>query len=301
MKSTLAVLACVVLTVAALPVAVADRPVPPTAGDASAGDDPVRTPSVDNNSSNRSMGGAFSTFTQSAAADADGEVDSGMWAAAFNGSGDNATRAQLVEGRTNALEARLDALTEQRQRLQERRDQMNSVAYRAQLATLTSRLAALGSALNQTEDAAREAGVNTTQLDRIRQNASELTGPEVAEMARELGSGGPPEDVPGLDRDDCPENRPNCGNETGGNGEGAPDDNPGQDAENRGNVSDGPGNGPGGPDDGAGGDNGSDGGGPGAGTGGNGGNGGPDDGTGGDATISSADTVLLEPVRQLAV
>ncbi|WP_440988778.1 hypothetical protein [Haloarchaeobius baliensis] len=299
MKSTLAVLACVVLTVAALPVAVADHPTPATAVDAAATNDPVQTPPGDNNSSNRSMGGAFSTFAQSAAADANGEVDSRMWGAAFNGSGDNATRTRLVEGRTTALEARLEALQEQRQRLQERRDEMSRVAYRAQLASLTSRLAALGSALNQTEDAARETGVNTTQLDRIRQNASELTGPEIAEMARELGAGGPPEDVPGLDSDDCPENRPNCGNETGGNGDDGPGDNPGQGEENRGNVSDGPGNGPGGPDDGAGGDDGSDGDGTGAGTGGsggNGGNGGSDDGAGGDAAIFSADTVLLEPL-----
>ncbi|MFD1647277.1 hypothetical protein [Haloarchaeobius litoreus] len=301
MKRTLAVLACVMLTVAALPVAVADRPGPSTAVDAATTDDPVQTPPGDNNSSNRSMGGAFSTFAQSAAADANGEVDSGMWGAAFNGSGDNATRARLVDGRTNALEARLDALQEQRQRLQERRDEMSRVAYRAQLASLTSRLAALGSALNQTEDAAREAGVNTTQLDRIRQNASELTGPEIAEMARELGAGGPPESVPGLDRERCEEDRPNCGNETGGTGEGGPGDNPGQTEEQRGNVSDGPGNGPGGADDGAGGDNGSDGDGPGAGTGGNGGNGGDGDGETDDASIHPADTVLLEPIRQATV
>jgi hypothetical protein len=258
---------------------------------------------VDNNSSNRTMGGAFSTFAQSAAADADGEVDSGMWGAAYDGSGDNATRTRLVEGRTTALEARLEALQEQRQRLQERRDEMSRVAYRAQLASLTSRLAALGSALNQTEDAAREVGVNTTQLDRIRQNASELTGPEIAEMARELGAGGPPEDVPGVDREDCNENAANCGNETGGNGDGAPGDNPGQGEENRGNVSDGPGNGPGGPDDGPGGDNGSDGG-PGGdngsdgGPGGNGG--GPDDGADDDAIVHPAETILLEPLRQTA-
>lgn len=296
MKSTLAVLACVVLTVAALPVAVADRPAPSTAVDAATTDDPVLTPPGDNNSSNRSMGGAFSTFTQSTAADADGEVDNGMWGAAFNGSGDNETRTRLVDGRTNALEARLEALQEQRQRLQERRDEMNPVAYRAQLASLTSRLAALGSALNQTEGAAREVGVNTTRLDHIRQNASELTGPEIAEMARELGAGGPPEDVPGLDRDDCNENAPNCGNETGGSGDGGPGDNPGQDEENRGNVSDGPGNGPGGPDDGPGGDNGSDG------AGGNGGNGGgPDDGEADASLVHPGETALLEPLRQAAV
>jgi hypothetical protein len=293
MKRTLAVLACVLLTVAALPVAVADRPAPATAGDAATADTPTQP--GNNNSSNRSMGGSFSTFTQSTAADANAEVEGGMWTAAFNGSGDNATRVQLVEGRTNALEARLDALQEQRQRLQERRDEMSRVAYRAQLASLTSRLAALGSALNQTEDAAHEVGVNTTELDRIRQNASELTGPEIAEMARELGGSGPPEDVPGLDRDDCETERPNCGNETG------PGDNPGEGEERRGNTSDGPGNGPGGPDDGPGGDNGSDDspgngpGGPDDGSGGNGGNGGQDDG------IDAADTVLLEPIRQTPI
>ncbi|WP_257298214.1 hypothetical protein [Haloarchaeobius sp. FL176] len=330
MKRTLAVLACVMLTVAALPVAVADRPAPATAGDAATADTPPQA--GNNSSSNRSMGGAFSTFTQSAAADADAEIEGGMWTAAWNGSGDNATQVRLVEGRTNALEARLDALQEQRKRLQERRDEMSRVAYRAQLASLTTRLAALGSALNQTEEAAREVGVNTTELDRLRQNASELTGPEVAEMARELGGGGPPEDVPGLDRDDCETERPNCGNETGA-GEGGPGDDPGQGEGNRGNTSDGPGNAPDGPDDAPGGDNssdddpgngpggpddapgggngsddgptagpggnGSDGGndgnggnGPGDGNGGNGGNGPPDDG------IYGGDTVLLEPVRQ---
>lgn len=320
MKSTLAVLACVVLTVAALPVAVADQPSVATV-DAPATDAPVQVPPGNNSTSsgngsasNRSMGAAFSTFTQSTAADADSEVDGRMWGAAWNGSADNATRERLVEGRTNALDARLEALRDQRERLMANRDEMNPVAYRAQLAALTSRLAALGSALNQTQDAARQVGVNTTRLETLRANASELTGPEIAAMARELG-GGPPEEVPGMgppdDRGngnagDCQADAAACGNETGGQG--------GEDGGQHGNVSDtpgngnvtaGPGNGSGGRGNAPGGDNGTDGGsGPVTGGPDDGGNGGHGGGNGGgddtDGAVRPVDAVRFDDATPAA-
>jgi hypothetical protein len=144
------------------------------------------------------MGAAFSTFAQSTAADAEASVESGMWGAAWNASPDGDRRAGLVERRTRSLERRVGMLERQLSQLRDSRTQMNQVAYRAQLATLTSQLVALGNALNQTEAAAEASGVNTSRLDAIRSDAAELAGPDVADMARELGSEGQSGDALGL-------------------------------------------------------------------------------------------------------
>ncbi|WP_435346201.1 hypothetical protein [Haloarchaeobius sp. HRN-SO-5] len=205
MRRTLVVTLCLLVVAGTLPVAVADGSTAastsgtPTGSmaDASAATPPNETA----NQSNKSMGAAFSTFAQSSATEAESSVDNGMWGAAWRSSADNQSRTELVQSRTTVLEQRVEELERQLAQLRERRSDMNPVAYRAQLARLTSQLSALGEALDQTETAAEEVGADTATLQTIRANASELSGPDVAEMAHELAGEGGPEDVPGLGAD----------------------------------------------------------------------------------------------------
>ncbi|MCT9097742.1 hypothetical protein [Haloarchaeobius sp. HME9146] len=185
----------------------------------------VQLPDNNTTDGNSSMGAQVSTFMQSSATDANASVDSGMWSAAYNGSKSNESKAALVTQRVNDIDARLAALEKKKQRLQDRKDEMNPVAYKAQLAAITSQLAAISEDINQTETRAEEVGVNTTKLEELRTNASDMAGPEVAAMARELAGNGPPEDIPGLGPDKG-ENQ-GADNETDGNS--GPPDNTGND------------------------------------------------------------------------
>ena len=91
---------------------------------------------------------------------------------------------------------------------------ISQARYRAEMAALAARTTALGHQLNQTETASRdldaalleERGVDASAIDSLRTDARNLTGPEVAEIARSIAgrdAGG------GLDdREDAPARRP---------------------------------------------------------------------------------------------
>lgn len=146
------------------------------------------------NGTNVSLGATVSAFMQASAAEARGTVDNRMFSAAFNRTADDQARARLVDGRTKALEMRLDRLQTQRDALLNGSDEL-TVAERAKAARLAARIESLQRAINQTDSAAERAGVNSTRLDALRQNANELSGPEVAALAGGLvgdSSRGPP-------------------------------------------------------------------------------------------------------------
>jgi len=140
------------------------------------------------------MGAQMTAFTQSTSAAVNDSVENGMWTAEFNQS--NASeRARLVRDRAGSLERRLERLQRQNESVRERYENgsLPQPAYVAQQSRLSARIDALQTAINDTGEAAVQAGVNDSRLERLRQNASELKGPEVAAIARGLG-GGPPED-----------------------------------------------------------------------------------------------------------
>lgn len=209
-----------------------------------------------NNTSNASLGAEVSAFMQASAADTEGEVDNGMFAAAFNRS-DEGKRAALVTNRTSELRDRLDALRSEREALLDQEGNL-TVAERAKAASLTARIDALDDSIDQTETAAQRVGVDASQLDELRTEARDLAGPEVAAMATDVAARGPPgdrgppisqgpnaTDGPGADRNET-ETGPSDGAGTGnGTGDGVPGNGPPDDA---GDGSDGgTGNGP--PDD----------------------------------------------------
>lgn len=191
------------------------------------------------NTSNATFGASVSAFMQASAANAEGEVEDGMFSARFENASEE-RRADLVRGRAATLDQRLDRLRAERAELLNTTDgEAPSVADRAKAARLTARINALENAIATTDEAADRAGVNVTRLDELRRNASELTGREVAELSRGLaGVGqGPPE--AGEDRghrgdgrdggagadaadgnttDDADSSGPETGRQNGGNG-----------------------------------------------------------------------------------
>lgn len=164
------------------------------------------------------LGTQMTAFMQSSAARANDSVDNGMWVARSDRA--NASeRADLVRSRTGALDRRLERLRE-RNRTLEAQYENGSIpepAYVARSSRLAGEIAALQESLDDTERVANRSGVNATGLDRLRQNASDLRGPQVAAIARGLvgGQPGPPDGVPGGPQgvpgneppDDVPANR----------------------------------------------------------------------------------------------
>lgn len=146
------------------------------------------------NTSNATFGASVSAFMQASAADTEGEVEDGMFNARFENASED-RRTQLVQGRAANLDQRLERLRAERAELLNTTDgEAPSVADRAKAARLSARINALEDAIDTTSVAAARAGVDVTRLDELRQNASELTGKEVADLARGLaGAGGPPE------------------------------------------------------------------------------------------------------------
>jgi hypothetical protein len=145
-----------------------------------------------NNTSNATLGASVSAFMQASAVETEGEVDDGMFAAAFNRS-EASERANLVTSRTDELQERLESLRQQRAELLEGGGNL-TVAERARAASLTARIDALADSIGQAERAAEQAGVDSSELRELRTEARSLGGPEVAEMATDIATAGPPGD-----------------------------------------------------------------------------------------------------------
>ncbi|WP_162989766.1 hypothetical protein [Natronorubrum halophilum] len=139
-------------------------------------------------------GTSVSTFMQSSAADTESTVEAGMFEAKY-GAADNDSQADLVLERTNDLEGQLGELEAEREALSEREDELHRGEYQARMTRLTVKIQALNRSAERTEHRAEKVGVDTERLAELRANASELEGPEVAEIARGLaGSSGTPGD-----------------------------------------------------------------------------------------------------------
>ena len=169
-------------------------------------------------------------------AEFEGELNDNAFAIALERADDNATRATEIAGRLNDTEARLTELEERRDRLNAQRNsgEMSEGEYRARTARLATESDNAQRQLNRSEAAAagmpretlEENGVNVEAIRTLRQNASELSGPEVSEIARSIaGENRGPFRGAGGDRAENvtagPDDRPGSGSEVG------PDQRPG--------------------------------------------------------------------------
>jgi hypothetical protein len=106
----------------------------------------------------------------------------------------SSARAKVVGAEAETIEARLDELAEHEAELRETHENgtLSTGEYRARLAQLYAEQRALERLTNRTErvagglpeQALRQQGVNATRLQRLRSQARNLTGPEVADIAR---------------------------------------------------------------------------------------------------------------------
>lgn len=194
------------------------------------------TQTNDTGDRNASLGADISSFMQASSAEAEGEVDDGMFDAALNRTDDPEKRRALVESRQKRLQQRQERLAQRRAEISD--GDAPGVKAIALATHVEVGADSLERSANETDAVAREVGVNTTVLDEIRRNASQLRGPEVAALARNVagnppagnaqpGEGGPPGDGPMTNRSgsDNP-----VTNETGSGG--PPDDAPGNDSAN---------------------------------------------------------------------
>lgn len=144
------------------------------------------------------FGEQVSSFAQSSAVDANESIDSGMWEQSLNATDD---RDRSVEVRFGAIEDRIERLEAQRDELEADRAEsgLNEQAYQARASALQTQIQNLDRSVNHTSETAERHGVavNQSTLETLRNNASNMTGPEVSALARNITDAprGPPADA----------------------------------------------------------------------------------------------------------
>ncbi|USZ71156.1 hypothetical protein [Natronosalvus halobius] len=141
------------------------------------------------------MGEEMSTFMQASSVSTTHAVDDGMFEAAFQNASEE-RRAALIAERTDKHNSTIADLKEEYRTLQEQKDELHPGEYNVRMARLTVELASVDDSINRTERRAADAGVNTTAIQTLRANASELAGPEVAERAKQIAGIDPPRGPP---------------------------------------------------------------------------------------------------------
>jgi len=127
-------------------------------------------------------------------AELDGEVQSRTFGIRVAQANTADAKAKIVAHQLNDSEQRLEALEERKQELQEARDNgsMSEGEYRAKVARMhaeTKNVERLASETNETArglpvETLEANGVNATRIKMLSDRANELSGPEVAEIAR---------------------------------------------------------------------------------------------------------------------
>lgn len=142
----------------------------------------------------------------------EGDIDRRAFGLAVAGAATNESKAEVVADRLNRTRERLDELEARHERLREARENgsISNATYRREMTRLAAQVGETREMLNETEtesaglpvEALERKGINATAIQRLKANASNLTGPEVAAIARSIaGPGvgrpahaGPPDD-----------------------------------------------------------------------------------------------------------
>ena len=109
-------------------------------------------------------------------------------------------QADIVGTQLAAVEDRLNDLEDQKAELEEKREagEITEGQYRAGIATLAAQTSSAAQLTNQSEQAAgglptellEERGIDVEGIQTLREQAHELSGPEVADIARDIGGPG---------------------------------------------------------------------------------------------------------------
>lgn len=190
-------------------------------------------------------GEQVAAFMQTSETEVESAVEDEVFVASFENATNDSERAAVVENRTEQLEQRVREIERQMAELRAQRENgtIEPVAYRARMSALASRLERLNASVQRVQPRAAEVGIDESRLQSIRANASELAGPEVAAIAREVG---------GVDPPGPPADRGPPGNETGpGNDPSEGSGPPSNESDDRGGPPNGTDADPGGTDDGS--------------------------------------------------
>ncbi|MFB6308669.1 MAG: hypothetical protein ABEH35_04995 [Haloarculaceae archaeon] len=140
------------------------------------------------------LGVQITAFMQSSSAETTDTVESGLWEEKFEQANES-EQARLATNRTKTLEERIEELRERNETLQNQFENgsISRAKYVAEASRLEGRIAALRSSVETADRAAEKAGVNDTRLQQLREQASEMDGPNVSAVAR--GVANPPVNV----------------------------------------------------------------------------------------------------------
>lgn len=140
-------------------------------------------------------------------AELDREVEERTFGLAIAGAATDEERAEAIAERVEESNERLADLREERAELREERAEgdISEGAYQAQIARLATQIESVERASSQSQAASENvsaaalgaSGVDRAAIEQLRTNASSLSGPEVAAIARTTG--GPPDGVRGGD------------------------------------------------------------------------------------------------------
>jgi hypothetical protein len=145
-------------------------------------------------------------------AELEGEMERRAYGIEFASAATADAKADVVADRLDRLQQRLEALEQEKRALEDARenDEISDGEYRSRIAELAARTetvkqladASEARANSLPEDVLADKDINRTAIQTLRQNAEELAGPEVAEIARLIAgenvgqsvSRGPPAD-----------------------------------------------------------------------------------------------------------
>lgn len=177
-------------------------------------------------------------------AELEGEMERRAYGIEFASAATADAKADVVADRLDRLQQRLEALEQEKRALEDARenDEISEGEYRSRMAELAARtetvkqlaVASEARANSLPEDVLADKDINRTAIQTLRQNAEELAGPEVAEIARSIAgenvgrsvSQGPPADsaTPASDHVDDGETGDRDRGNTTGTGSGDGDD-----------------------------------------------------------------------------
>lgn len=158
-----------------------------------------------------------------------GDVDERALAVRLTRANGSTAKAAVIADETDEIEARLDALEQRKQRLKQARDNgsISQAAYRSEIAELAARLATLRRLANTSAMAAADLpadvlaanGVTVEAIRGLADRAANLSGPEVAAIARSVAGNDVGRAI-GSDRDGPPTDIPAAGNQSDNPGNG---------------------------------------------------------------------------------
>ncbi|GAA0226351.1 hypothetical protein ACFFQF_10935 [Haladaptatus pallidirubidus] len=185
-------------------------------------------------SSNSTLGAEISSFMQVSTSQAQGTVDTGLWVARFNQTENRSARRALVRHHVEDMQTELDALQERKQSLVEARNNgdISQLEYQSRMSELIGDIRSLEHGINATKPRAETVGTRVNRLQQLDNQANNVSGPEVAEVARSLNS----VNVPGENANNST-NAPGVGNGSGqGNGTSGGETTPGNGNVGNGNT-----------------------------------------------------------------